>query len=71
MVSSREKVRFLEILVETGFECGGLSLDETENTASVEQLESLFKLRSADYWEELLAPEGIGCVRADGSTSAR
>ena len=71
LVSSREKMRFLEILVETGFECGGLSLGETENTASVEQLESLFKLRSADYWEELLAPEGIGCVRADGSTSAR
>ncbi|MDA1010400.1 MAG: CoA transferase, partial [Chloroflexi bacterium] len=31
-------------------------------------LEALFATRTADEWEALLAPAGVGCVRADGPT---
>ena len=46
-----------------------ISLSDTDPLASIEKLEALFKNRSAKDWEELLAPHGIGCVRADGHAS--
>jgi crotonobetainyl-CoA:carnitine CoA-transferase CaiB-like acyl-CoA transferase len=34
-------------------------------------LEPVFKTRSADAWEALLLPQGIGCVRADAGSHVR
>ncbi|MGK2965146.1 MAG: CaiB/BaiF CoA transferase family protein [Tepidiformaceae bacterium] len=38
----------------------------TNDSALAEALTALFAQRDADEWETLLAPNGIGCVRADG-----
>ena len=69
LVSAREKMRFKKILANTGIENDQISFSDTEPLASIEKLEALFKNRSAEDWEELLAPHGIGCVRADGHAS--
>ncbi len=66
LVSAREKIRFKEILSNAGIENDQISFGDTDPLASIEKLEALFRNRSAEDWEELLAPHGIGCVRADG-----
>ena len=41
-----------------------------QNTAALtEVITALMATRSADAWEQLLAPNGIGCVRADSYTN--
>ena len=66
LVTKREKVLFLEILSTDSVDCSQISLDELEKETITEKLQALFKSRPASYWEDLLAPRGIGCVRADG-----
>jgi crotonobetainyl-CoA:carnitine CoA-transferase CaiB-like acyl-CoA transferase len=43
---------------------------ERNSDALVQVLTALFATRDADDWEHLLAPNGIGCVRADGYVGA-
>ena len=65
LMTSREHKRFPELVKGAGYELpefDGLSDDELTET-----LEMLFAAQSADAWQELLAREGIGCVRADGN----
>jgi crotonobetainyl-CoA:carnitine CoA-transferase CaiB-like acyl-CoA transferase len=46
--------------------CSDLPADAADDELA-EALAALFTRRSADEWEALLAPRGIGCVRADGA----
>jgi crotonobetainyl-CoA:carnitine CoA-transferase CaiB-like acyl-CoA transferase len=46
--------------------CGDLPEDAADNELA-QALAALFARRSADKWEALLAPRGVGCVRADGA----
>ncbi len=57
LVSDREQARFEAALTETG-------ISPPERTT--EALEALFADRSADDWQALFVPAGVGCVRADG-----
>ena len=68
LVTPREKDRFVEILATEGIAFDRATLDVDD--ASV-RLAELFKSRDADSWEALLAPEGIGCVRADALMPAQ
>lgn len=49
---------------------GSAEARESNSDALIAELSTLFATRSADEWEQMLAPNGIGCVRADGYTGA-
>ena len=59
LVTPRDKTRFIQRLAELAHPANLTDLD------SVSALEELFLQRTAEDWEALLAPQGIGCVRAD------
>ena len=62
LVTSAEKDRFVELLGGEGIEIERKLLDQPDADVA---LARIFVTRSADAWESLLAPAGIGCVRAD------
>ena len=65
LITKQEKEEFSRILSNSGIDT--LEIDPTtDNETLIEKLEALFKTQSALNWEKLFAPEGIGCVRADG-----
>ena len=65
LVTNQEKEEFSRILSSIGIDA--LAIDQTiDNEKLIKSLETLFITRPALAWEKLFAPEGIGCVRADG-----
>ena len=68
LISKRERKKFNAILLGIGIQVPTIELLE-ENGAALEQaLDIMFKQKDADSWENILAPKGIGCVRADRTT---
>ena len=60
----KEKRRFVERLAALGIEVDIAILSKNDET-TVGHLSEIFKGKDAEFWETQLAPEGIGCVRAD------
>ena len=60
----KEKRRFVERLAALGIEVDIAILSKNDE-ATVGHLSEIFKGKDAEFWETQLAPEGIGCVRAD------
>ena len=70
LVTNREKEEFCRILTQNNIDPVDVSQEINDETLS-EKLEAMFKSRAASAWEKLFAPEGIGCVRADGLAPAQ
>ena len=60
----KEKRRFTERLMDLGIEVDASILNRNDET-TVGHLSEIFKGRNAEFWETQLAPQGVGCVRAD------
>jgi crotonobetainyl-CoA:carnitine CoA-transferase CaiB-like acyl-CoA transferase len=60
----KEKRRFIERLAELGIDVDTAILSKNDET-TVGHLSEIFKGKDAEFWEAQLAPEGVGCVRAD------
>tara|TARA_X000001036_G_scaffold397191_1_gene399254 strand:- start:48 stop:845 length:798 start_codon:yes stop_codon:yes gene_type:complete len=65
LVNKNEKEAFFNILSENGIDVAELA-KETDELNLAKTLEGIFKAKTASEWENLLAPRGVGCVRADG-----
>ena len=65
LVGDRDLRRFVAVLRQAGIDCPDESCLSGQGAEPAEILADLFAGRSADTWERLLAPAGIGCVRAD------
>ena len=61
---AKEKRRFVERLTALGIEVDIAILNSNDET-TVSHLGDIFKGKDAEFWEAQLAPEGVGCVRAD------
>ena len=61
---AKEKRRFVERLTALGIEVDIAILNSNDET-TVSHLSDIFKGKDAEFWEAQLAPEGVGCVRAD------
>jgi crotonobetainyl-CoA:carnitine CoA-transferase CaiB-like acyl-CoA transferase len=60
----KEKRRFVERLAALGIAVDIAILSKNDET-TVGHLSEIFKGKDAEFWEAQLAPEGVGCVRAD------
>ena len=60
----KEKRRFVERLAALGIEVDMAILSKNDET-TVSHLSEIFIGKDAEFWEAQLAPEGVGCVRAD------
>ena len=60
----KEKKRFAERLTALGIEVDIAILTRNDET-TVGHLSEIFKGKNAEFWEAQLAPQGVGCVRAD------
>jgi crotonobetainyl-CoA:carnitine CoA-transferase CaiB-like acyl-CoA transferase len=60
----KEKKRFAERLTAIGIEVDIAILTRNDET-TVGHLSEIFKGKNAEFWEAQLAPQGVGCVRAD------
>ena len=61
---AKEKRRFAERLRALGIQVDVAILNGNDE-ATASHLSEIFKGNSAEFWESQLAPQGIGCVRAD------
>ena len=61
---AKEKRHFAERLTALGIEVDIAILHRNDET-TVSHLCDIFKGKDAEFWEAQLAPEGVGCVRAD------
>ena len=61
---AKEKKHFAERLTALGIEVDIAILNRNDET-TVSHLSKIFKGKDAEFWEAQLAPEGVGCVRAD------
>ncbi len=68
LISEREREKFHTILSDVGIQVPTVEMLEENDSALEQALELMFKQQDADSWESLLAPKGIGCVRADRTT---
>ena len=60
----KKKGRFAERLVTLGIDVDLAILNKNDET-TVGHLSEILKAKSAEFWEDQLAPQGVGCVRAD------
>ena len=60
----KEKRRFAECLVTLGIDVDLAILNKNDET-TVGHLSEILNRKSAEFWEDQLAPQGVGCVRAD------
>ena len=60
----KEKKRFAECLVTLGIDVDLAILNKNDET-TVGHLSEILNRKSAEFWEDQLAPQGVGCVRAD------
>ncbi len=60
----RDQTRLQARLAEAGHEITTALLAANDDD-TMQKLADLFAKETADHWEELLAPHGVGCVRAD------
>ena len=60
----KEKRRFVERLAALGIDVD-IAILSKNNETTVGHLSEIFKGNDAEFWEARLAPEGVGCVRAD------
>ena len=67
LVTKREKQSFVTTLKENTIEVPNINGETMDEDKLIATLGAIFKTRTATEWEGLLAPKGIGCVRADGS----
>ena len=65
LVTAREKQRFIDAVRGAGLEPPTLEEFDPSGDGLADALASLFERRDADFWEALLASQGLGCVRAD------
>ncbi|MBA02892.1 MAG: hypothetical protein CMQ36_02525, partial [Gammaproteobacteria bacterium] len=68
LISEREREKFHTILSDVGIQVPTVEMLEENDSVLEQALELMFKQQDADSWESLLAPKGIGCVRADRTT---
>lgn len=62
-----ERRRFVDALLEAGIEAPTIEVLTAGGKPASESLMELFSTEDANFWEDLLASNGIGCVRADTS----
>jgi crotonobetainyl-CoA:carnitine CoA-transferase CaiB-like acyl-CoA transferase len=62
-----ERRRFVDTLLEAGIDAPTLEVLTAGEEPASDALIKLFASQDANFWEDLLASIGIGCVRADGS----
>jgi crotonobetainyl-CoA:carnitine CoA-transferase CaiB-like acyl-CoA transferase len=65
LVTDRERERFTTTLAKAGIDPPDQALLEAGGETAADALAALFASRPSDEWESLLAPTGVGCVRAD------
>lgn len=61
---AKEKTRFAERLIALGIDVDLAILNKNDET-TVGHLSEIFSGKNAEFWEAQLAPQGVGCVRAD------
>ncbi|NKB97183.1 MAG: hypothetical protein GKR90_01595 [Pseudomonadales bacterium] len=60
----KERILFAELLAECSISIDLAILDKNDD-ATASYLSEIFARENADFWEDHLAPQGVGCVRAD------
>ncbi|MFN2169355.1 MAG: CaiB/BaiF CoA transferase family protein, partial [Anaerolineae bacterium] len=71
LLTDRERREFHDLVVQNGFDAPSLETLIRGDDDAVQALTTLFAWETAEFWENLLAGAGIGCVRADGPFPSR
>ncbi|MBT4160274.1 MAG: CoA transferase [Gammaproteobacteria bacterium] len=66
LTCEKERETFCGVLEREGIEVPSSAHLRSNGSETIAELESLFAGRDADDWQNLLAPDGVACVRADG-----
>lgn len=67
LVTDRERRTFAETLAAAGHSAPSLAALKANDDQLAIGLNSLFSAHDAAYWQDLLTPAGVACVRADGA----
>ena len=65
LLTEKQRQSFVDTLTAAGHPAPDLAALQSPDDALAEHLGALFAAHDADYWQSLLAPAGIACVRAD------
>lgn len=66
LVTVKQAVRFRDTLLQANHRPPSLERLQANDEALARALTTLFANRTADYWQSLLVPADVACVRADG-----
>jgi crotonobetainyl-CoA:carnitine CoA-transferase CaiB-like acyl-CoA transferase len=67
LLTDRQRHAFIDTLAAAGHPAPDLAALQSPDDVLAERLSALLATKSADYWQALLAPAGVACVRADGT----
>ena len=65
LTNQQERENFVATLDKAGIQAPDANILAAGGTAASDALGEMFSKNNAEFWEELLASAGIGCVRAD------
>ena len=70
LTTARERAEFVRLGGEAGFEMPDEACLAGNDQTTIDALTALFEQADADQWEQIFAPRGVGCVRADRTQAA-
>lgn len=66
VLTTQQVAKFRETLLQTGHLPPSFERFQANDAALTDALTMLFATQTAEYWQSLLVPDGVACVRADG-----